>query len=950
MAAPGGGEPDGPQRVKVYRLNSEGTWDDRGTGFVGVEALEAGRGGGGAEPGRGPAGLVVVGEGEREGHVLLVHRITRACSYTRQGGALRRFRIARIDTLPVAHLAGARRRRSLPPARPPSLLLSLSPTPALSPTPSTSAEDTIITWSDAEAGTDVALSFEAPEGCAAVWRRLADAQAALPPGGGPGSPARRDEFGGAGPGSPYDAAGRGGLGAADAEPLELPPPELGNLAAIADALAGASVFQRDTAAAQLLAPGYLPALAGLLSTAEDLEDAEALAALHRLFKAAVLLADAPLLEALFSEEMVWPLVGALERDPEAPPGAEAPRHREWLARRAALKEVVPIADAAVRAKIQASYRMGYVKDAVIARALDDAAFATLSSLQLFAAVEAAAALAADPAFLPELLARMRAAEPGSEAWRDLVAFTQELTALARHLQPAARRALLGRLAELGLYEALAGVFASGDGAAAARAAEVLLADALHDPGRLRAHLCAPAGAPLLRALVSALLEEGGGGGVPPPARPAGGPAPAPPPLPAPTLVPAPPAARRAAPAPPTPGAPPGLAEQALEVLRALLDPDGLDGPPERDPFAETFYEAHLGRLVAALTDGARASPATVCLVLDLLSFLAVQHGYRIKYYALRNGVLEKAARLLGRRERAVAAAALRFLRVCLALRDDFFARAVAKGRLLEPLLAAFLANGPRYNLLNSAALELFDFLRRENLRGLVAAVAESPLFPRLLEEAPYTDAFRLLRARYEANLEAMPGGAGAGAGAAGGLATAGAAANARAAAAAEARLRRGEREEDADEESYFSREDDGDGEPGGAAPGAARSPPRVTLSPAGAPGSGGGGGDDDDDDETLRIGPFAPGGGAPGRPPLARLVDYEYDEEDTIPLRAPLRAPPRAGGAGLGGGGLSLGVLGPPKRAAAPAGAGEAGGAGGSPPREAKRPRLSDGDGDAPGP
>jgi protein phosphatase-4 regulatory subunit 3 len=943
MAAPGGGEPDGPQRVKVYRLNSEGTWDDRGTGFVGVEALEAGRDGGGAEPGRDPAGLVVVGEGEREGHVLLVHRITRACSYTRQGGALRRFRIALIDALPVAHLAAARRPLSHPAARPPSLLISRSPAPALSPAPAPSAEDTIITWSDAEAGTDVALSFEAPEGCAAVWRRLADAQAALPPGGGPGSPARRDELGGAGPGSPYDAAGRGGLGAADAAPLELPPPELGNLAAIAGALAGASVFQRGVAAAQLLAPGYLPAIARLLSAAEDLEDAEALAALHRLFKAAVLLADAPLLEALFSEEMVWPLVGALERDPDAPPGAEAPRHREWLARRAALKEVVPIADAAVRAKIQASYRMGYVKDAVIPHALDDAAFATLSSLQLFAAVEAAAALAADPAFLPELLARLRAAEPGSEAWRDLVAFTQELTALARHLQPAARRALLGRLAELGLYEALAGVFASGDGAAAARAAEVLLADALHDPGRLRAHLRVPAGAPLLRALVSALLEEGGGGGGgggPPPARPAGGPAPAPPPLPAPTLVPAPPAARRAAPAPPPPGAPPGLAEQALEVLRALLDPDGLDGPPERDPFAETFYEAHLGRLVAALADGARASPATVCLVLDLLSFLAVQHGYRIKYYALRNGVLEKAARLLARRERVVAAAALRFLRACLALRDDFFARAVAKGRLLEPLLAAFLANGPRYNLLNSAALELFDFLRRENLRGLVAAVAESPLFPRLLEEAPYTDALRLLRARHEANLEAMPGGGGGGAGAAGSLAAAGAAANARAAAAAEARLRRGEREEDADEESYFSREDDGDGEPGGAAPGAARSPPRVTLSPAGAPGSGGG------DDDTIRIGPFAPGDGAPGRPPLARLVDYEDDEEDTIPLRAP----PRAGGAGLGGGGLSLGALGPPKRAATPVGAGEAGGAGGSPPREAKRPRLSDGGGDAPGP
>jgi protein phosphatase-4 regulatory subunit 3 len=33
------GEP-APQRVKVYRLNEEGLWDDKGTGHVSVELLE----------------------------------------------------------------------------------------------------------------------------------------------------------------------------------------------------------------------------------------------------------------------------------------------------------------------------------------------------------------------------------------------------------------------------------------------------------------------------------------------------------------------------------------------------------------------------------------------------------------------------------------------------------------------------------------------------------------------------------------------------------------------------------------------------------------------------------------------------------------------------------------------------------------------------------------------
>ena len=36
------GEP-GVQRVKVYRLNEEGLWDDRGTGHVSVELMEVRR-------------------------------------------------------------------------------------------------------------------------------------------------------------------------------------------------------------------------------------------------------------------------------------------------------------------------------------------------------------------------------------------------------------------------------------------------------------------------------------------------------------------------------------------------------------------------------------------------------------------------------------------------------------------------------------------------------------------------------------------------------------------------------------------------------------------------------------------------------------------------------------------------------------------------------------------
>lgn len=62
------------QRVKVYRLNDEGKWDDKGTGHVSVEYLERSD----------AVGLVVIDEEDNQ--TLLVHRISADDIYRRQEG------------------------------------------------------------------------------------------------------------------------------------------------------------------------------------------------------------------------------------------------------------------------------------------------------------------------------------------------------------------------------------------------------------------------------------------------------------------------------------------------------------------------------------------------------------------------------------------------------------------------------------------------------------------------------------------------------------------------------------------------------------------------------------------------------------------------------------------------------------------------------------------------
>lgn len=61
---------------------------------------------------------------------------------------------------------------------------------------------------------------------------------------------------------------------------------------------------------------------------------------------------------------------------------------------------------------------------VLPRCLDDATYATLTSLTLFNNVDVLSALQSDPRFLPRLFGALKEARPSEPAWADLVAFLQ----------------------------------------------------------------------------------------------------------------------------------------------------------------------------------------------------------------------------------------------------------------------------------------------------------------------------------------------------------------------------------------------------------------------------------------------------------------------------------------------------------------------------------------------
>ena len=80
------------------------------------------------------------------------------------------------------------------------------------------------------------------------------------------------------------------------------------------------------------------------------------------------------------------------------------------------------------------------------------------------------------------------------------------------------------------------------------------------------------------------------------------------------------------------------------------------------------------------------------------------------------------------------------------LKDEFYHRYIIKGDLFKPVVDAFLANGDKYNLLNSAMIEIFEFLGVEDIRVLITYFIENHY--KSFCNVDYVKTFYILKERY----------------------------------------------------------------------------------------------------------------------------------------------------------------------------------------------------------
>ncbi len=144
-----------------------------------------------------------------------------------------------------------------------------------------------------------------------------------------------------------------------------------------------------------------------------------------------------------------------------------------------------------------------------------------------------------------------------------------------------------------------------------------------------------------------------------------------------------------------------------------------------------FYDRLLQKLVDALvqppdspTSEARESQALAThLILDLLTFCARSHSIRIRYYVLHNPMMQTLFPLLKHRAKCVRLSFLRLFRALVGTKEEPICRFVARNDMLVPILE-LLESSHRDGMLRSAALELFDFVVKQNLKTLIGYLAE----------------------------------------------------------------------------------------------------------------------------------------------------------------------------------------------------------------------------------
>jgi protein phosphatase-4 regulatory subunit 3 len=90
---------------------------------------------------------------------------------------------------------------------------------------------------------------------------------------------------------------------------------------------------------------------------------------------------------------------------------------------------------------------------------------------------------------------------------------------------------------------------------------------------------------------------------------------------------------------------------------------------------------------------------------------------------------------------------LKFFRNLIGIQDEYYMRQMIQDRLFEPIISIVIETMPRDNLLNSACLEFFEFIKNHGIKVLMSHLVEN--YREKFESITYVETFRTFVQRYD---------------------------------------------------------------------------------------------------------------------------------------------------------------------------------------------------------
>jgi protein phosphatase 4 regulatory subunit 3 len=519
--------------------------------------------------------------------------------------------------------------------------------------------------------------------------------------------------------------------------ITLPDPELGNLPDIEHVIriASSTPGGREALSKFLLREDYVAKVIPLVEMSEDLESLADLHKLCNVMKSLILLNDNAIIEHLVTDEIITGVVGALEYDPDFP--THKANHRQYLNDTTRYKEVVPIRDQMIQKKIRHTWRLQYLKDVVLARILDDPTFSVLNSIIFFNQVDIVQHLQGNTGFLKELFAVFDAQSHDTKRREDGVHFLHQCAAIAKNLQAPARANLFANFISHGLFNVITFAIKHPNPSMRTTGIDILVALLDHDPMMMRGYMLKAVHdkkSPLTDTMIELLHAE--------------------------TDL--------------------GVKNQLADAIKILLDPQapGQETPGNRaggefmakisrqpqispsqaasEQFAQDHFDGSCKRLFRPLRDLRERETMQdftyqeVSLhthLVEILTYFVRSHSIRSRHFVLSEKLSARVAQLLRVSQKPLKLTALKFFRTCVGLQDQFYVNQMMQNQTFNHILDIVIETMPRDNLLNSACLEMFEFIKRENIKNVILHVVEK--YQEKIKNITYVDTFQNLINRFE---------------------------------------------------------------------------------------------------------------------------------------------------------------------------------------------------------